>query len=517
MAPRTGTPDAPRDVPLIPRPVRWRDLAIVAVLALAVQGLLGAQVAGPVDPDGFYHARIAAMYGQGTFPQFFPWMAWSVFAQRFVDAQFGLHLLTAPFTWLGGDTLPMRAAAVAFSVLLSVATCAVSVRLGVPRGLAIAFAALLPLASIHLGVRLMGLRATPLMIALVLGLVPLLLSRRRVGVFLVCLVGTWLYHGFLVLPGIVALFFVLEWASGRRPSWTLPAVALAGVAAGLLANPAFPANVVEHVHEWVNQFTGGMAEVPISQEWQPVSTIVFLRFAGPVLAGLVAALAWRSRRLDRVDRFLLWLVASFLLASCFYNRFLEYLVPLVGVAALRIAADPRVPPAAAWRRRKGFGTVLILLVLGTLGFHAQGIVQAARSAHARTLAAEAADVAGWLAAHSGEGELVTAEWDDFSMLFFHNNRNRYVVGLNPAYLYRRDVVQYRRYTLLFQNRIRDPENVLDGLGSDWLLVRTRRSETGRAFADRLAASPHFRQRYENAAFSLFQRVQVGLPLPAGPE
>jgi hypothetical protein len=53
------------------------------------------------------------------------------------------------------------------------------------------------------------------------------------------------------------------------------------------------------------------------------------------------------------------------------------------------------------------------------------------------------EAAQWLAAQSGEGEVVfTTDWDDFAELFFYNTRNYYLVGLDPTLMLLNDATRY---------------------------------------------------------------------------
>ena len=65
------------------------------------------------DPDGFYHFRHAALYGEGNlFSPAFPWIPFSVIGKYSADIWYGFHVLLIPFTWIGDPVLAMRLAGV---------------------------------------------------------------------------------------------------------------------------------------------------------------------------------------------------------------------------------------------------------------------------------------------------------------------------------------------------------------------------------------------------------------------
>jgi hypothetical protein len=56
------------------------------------------------------------------------------------------------------------------------------------------------------------------------------------------------------------------------------------------------------------------------------------------------------------------------------------------------------------------------------------------------------DAGRWLADHTGAGEVVfNVRWSRFSPLFFWNQHNRYVAGLDPIFLYARDPSLYWKF------------------------------------------------------------------------
>jgi hypothetical protein len=91
-----------------------RSQALVFALgALIVSALLHFSSDKFADPDGFYHFRHAALYGEGNlFSPAFPWIPFSVIGKYSADIWYGFHVLLIPFTWIGDPELAMRLAGV---------------------------------------------------------------------------------------------------------------------------------------------------------------------------------------------------------------------------------------------------------------------------------------------------------------------------------------------------------------------------------------------------------------------
>ena len=87
------------------------EAILFALVALIVSALLHFSSDRFADPDGFYHFRHAALYGEGNlFSSAFPWLPFSVIGKYSADIWYGFHILLIPFTWIGDPVLAMRLA-----------------------------------------------------------------------------------------------------------------------------------------------------------------------------------------------------------------------------------------------------------------------------------------------------------------------------------------------------------------------------------------------------------------------
>lgn len=113
--------------------------------------------------------------------------------------------------------------------------------------------------------------------------------------------------------------------------------------------------------------------------------------------------------------------------------------------------------------RRGHGTVLLatattvftgaafglLLILGAAG----QLVELQRSSRCNfDLGAIRAAMA-YLHENSAEDSIIfTDDWDVFPVYFYHNHRNRYIVGLDPKFSHARDPVLWERYVKITQSK-----------------------------------------------------------------
>jgi hypothetical protein len=67
----------------------------------------------------------------------------------------------------------------------------------------------------------------------------------------------------------------------------------------------------------------------------------------------------------------------------------------------------------------------------------------------------------WIAANSQEGDIVfTTDWDDFPELFFHNHKNRYILGLATPLMYLHDKGLYHLWERLTWGKLEMPSGYL---------------------------------------------------------
>src|SRR5262249_41936539 len=84
----------------------------------------------------------------------------------------------------------------------------------------------------------------------------------------------------------------------------------------------------------------------------------------------------------------------------------------------------------------------------------------------------------WLAANTPPGSMVfNTDWDDFPMLFYYNNQNTYIVGLDPTYLYDRDHDLWKVYARVTLGQEDDPAPIIrDRFGAEYVFTDNEHSD-----------------------------------------
>lgn len=469
---------------------------------LAVFAIYGWLQAHPsfMDPDSFYHLKMTQLMMERGLVRDFVWLPYTTLSSAYTDHHLLYHLLTIPFVMAFGPLAGMKVATAAFGAAAMTAFYA-ALRAYGSRWPA-AFTMLLATSSAFM-FRMNLAKTSSLSVALLMLALIAIRKEKPVVLFFLSWAYVWLYGGWPIMAIVVGAFLLtrvlIDRLTEKHPvhSWgaiwfwrrlfrgsrgavadffsaseTKHALAAgAGLLAGLVINPYFPKNLRFYWEQIVQiAVIGYKDKIGVGVEWYPYagnrlyaeSSTIFLAIVLCV-ALLVAMVFWDDliRRGDgKVSRqeisaqvAALTLASVFLLLTMRSRRHIEYFSPFATFAAalfftmlvarLNVKAligrinwlFPKVPHLHVM-----FFTYLIFLfafvgvksVLATKETNEGGIPWSRYSGAAT-----------WLKANAPDGTVVFhSDWDDFPPLFFHDDRHRYIAGLDPTFLYRRDPERY---------------------------------------------------------------------------
>lgn len=475
-------------------------LECTAAFLLALGLMLWIQFAGPaiVGNDAYYHMRWSRILRESA-PRLpaFSWLPLTVLrAPAFVDQHFLFHVLLMPFT-LGDLRLGAKLAAPLFSALALTSIF----------GLLVAYRIrhrwlwLLPLAagSEPFLYRMSMTRAPSLSLALLGVGVYLILERRFLSLAFLTFVFVWLYNLFPLILVFALAHAVTVWLSERRFDFAAFYATSVGAALGLVINPYFPKDfllIFHHVHMLLAETTA----IDVGTEWYPLDTWEMLTGNVALFALCFAALLafdFGKRSRDRRPLFFLFLAAVFLLMSLRWRRFFEYWPPFaVLFAAFTLDAErlefPRRVPVR-----------LRIAALTVLGAMAILNVRAARAEIRDTrdpFAMRGAST--WLAAHTPTDSLVfNTDWVEFPELFYYNQRNVYVTGLDPRYLLDSHPELWKLYDSITQGQEKHPATIIrERFGAEYVVARNDSTD----FLGAAKASGDFDTVYSDAYASVLR-------------
>jgi hypothetical protein len=468
--------------------------ALLAPLQWATEGLYGY--------DGYYHVRYAQVLRSEGVSRSFPWWRETFLRDRFADKDFLYHVLLIPFTFSdlvqGG-----KAAAVVFGCLCLGAFYLVAGRLGVPWPAA--WTLLLASSSTAFLYRIGFTRPLVLAVALALaGTGAILLGRAR-WAFAFAAVYPHAHISYHLLPCVALLHDLHAGAEGRR-GFRLARWTAAGAATGAILSPYFPNNLylwwAQNVRV-LGMAWGGPEDLRLGMEIGPGRTDDLLRYSAGVFAVLLAAvyLGVRSRRRpSRQARTLLVVSSGFLGLTMLSRRFVEFWTPftilLAGVAARdALSGDAGDHPGGGGgpglRRRRAAAAAVLLagaVLLAPAASGARRFIAADPGLYYR-------DASEWMASNVPAGETIFhLDWDDFPQLFFFNPQFRYLVGLDPTFMYLTDPERWRLWSDVAHAEVEDIYTpIRSTFGSRWVLAVPDAED----FLERARRDPRFFVRYED--------------------
>ena len=476
----------------------------LAVGLLAAAAFARIQYATPyiAEYDGYFHIRLAQILGSSGLVRSFPWLPFSGYADGFADLHLLFHVLLVPFTWLGlmqGAKLYAVASSVAVVLVFYGILRSQGIRgapfwvLGLFTSTALLYRFALPKAS----------QAS--LVFLLLGLW-FIWSGRRIPLFLLSLLYTWLYVGFPILLVCAFIHLFVSLLYGERGAFLPLALTAGGMVAGLLLNPYFPDNLLQ-IHAQLFEVST-LRQVPMGSEWYPWDTWYFLKetsmvFACIFLAGLFALL--REERANPKTVTLFLFMVFLMLLSFRSRRFVEYFVPF-GLLFSAFALSGALADAARDPGRRPLLRVVQILGILLMGLAAVPSVERT----ARDIRASARDTqnalyggcAAWLEGNTAEGEIVfNTDWDDFPALFFHDTRNRYVAGLDPNFLLLYDPDMWRDYAeVTLGQRTRPADTIRGTFGARYVFTDRKHAP----FVRSLEREGRSVLRYEDAVCAVYE-------------
>gem|GEM_PF-1002083 len=487
-------------IPLEVLQVFFGSLGILAHLQWLCPWVIGA--------DGYFHQKMAMLIRDHGAVHEFPWTQTSIFRDHFSDSSFLFHVLLIPFTWITDDVTAIKLGAVFFSSLFFAGFYLFlrSNRCRAP----LFFTLILASSGSLLLYRLCQCRGYLLSMLLTLIAVDACLNRRLRLLFFVSVLYSLSYTACHTIVVLALLHNIAQFLTGERVERRLVPATVAGVLVGLCIHPNFPntfylwwvQNVRVLALKWggsVNLFFGGELYPPDTHVLLFSTTAVFLTV---VVCSLITLLNETPRSTNTVSLFLLAL--GFGILTLLSKRFIEYSAPLwVAYAAFLVRDVITDDTIQVWRSRQP--VALTFSIVGAL------VLQTALLCHSyvdvrRDLRNESKpnmmEPALWLKANSRPGDIVyTCDWDDMPELFYYNDKNRYLVCLDPAFFYEFDPQLWLRWFNVSNGYAPDSySSIRYDFGARFLLATSQFTNILKKAND----DPRFQKRFEQAGVTIYE-------------
>lgn len=446
------------------------------LLAFAIFALLLFSTPAFLSTDDYYHSRAAEQIVlQGKLNLDFPWLPLTILSpERYVNHHLLYHIWIAyPVYWWGMTGAKLATVALAAGIIL-----AAWVML---RGLQVRYPAIWALAifgscSTFL-FRMMMIRVPVFGVLLLLLVLHVLFQKRYRWLVPLAFLFTWLYSSGVVvlLSSFIGCYGIATYVTERRIAWKPVAYMLLGMVLGFVINPFFPQNI-GFIAENLLPKVDLENSVPVGAEWYPLETRSLMTIAAGALFALVVGVGRASfgGRRDRPE-FTLLLVSLMTLMMTFNSmRFLEYFPPFAVLFCA--AAWGRDDWVINWKPLRRIGHLVAPFLLITIAsyFAVSTLHYVYRMCQQSRDPLEFGGAATWLERNTEPGTMVLATgFNDFSRLFFYNQSNRYVIGLDPTYLQLVDAHMWDVYYAMSTGDVDNPSEQLSSLfGSQYVVTWT---------------------------------------------
>ena len=461
------------------------------------------------DPDGFYHAKISEFLSQGVLLKDLPWMQFATLRDNYTDHHLLYHLLLTPFIYLSKDPLiAVKIATVVFAVLM------VLVFYWLLKKLKISYPFVFALLFITLeaGSFRMGLiKANSLSLLVIWLLIYAMFKQKTWLMALLGFVFVWLYGGW---PLAIIIFFVhffaekvyqrlntnklklfwyktvhiFDFKKGGKKNHHIFLALLLGLLAGLVINPYWPHNLYFYYQQVVQIGVVNLGgQLQVGGEWYG-TTFMHVISSLPhifVLASLLfLVLFMKYKKVSQQTWFSFALAFVFLLLSIKSRRYIEYFAPFALLFTACAFTD--VKKILNWKKIKKFwqenptylklylglaGTLFAVLILPVI-FTKTWDVAVPRNWSMQKFTAGLT----WLEQNTpAQSTIFHGDWDEWPILFYHNDHNYYIVGLDPTFMHNFDAALQQEYADITTGKTKGiiSEKIIKDFGAEYVLVEKK--------------------------------------------
>ena len=464
------------------------------------------------DPDSFYHAAIVELMSNSGVIKDFDWLPLTTLNEVYVDHHFLYHLILVPLVLFLNPLVAMKLSGVIFASL------AIIFFYWFLRRHKIRYSLIYPLILIcsHQFIFRMNLAKIPSLSLIFLLIFLYCLFRREDKwswrIFMICFFYVWLYGGWVIMAGIGLIYWFISgiytWYNKKegnilavryyildiarvlfsRLNIKLLLNIMSGFIFGLVINPYFPKNLLFY---WQQTIKIGLINyreiISVGGEWYGFNIVDLIGTDVFVFILLVVSIGFFFLNLKKQNVknwTLFFVVIIFFFLTVKSKRNIEYFVPLSLIFSAftidSILDKNKMIRCKNWIKdfvdKKKFLAVLlailtILQIPIIVGFNYVGLKRALGQGYNFN---QFYGVAQWLADNTIQGDIVFHDdWSYWSVLFYRNKSNRYIIGLDPTFMYLQDHNKYWLWHDITLGKVSGDvcKKIKDEFGAAYVLVR----------------------------------------------
>lgn len=400
------------------------------------------------DPDSFYHIRHTAIYQeQGILYSEFPWVQYSVIKDLKADLWYGFHIFLLPFAYFNDLTLGIKLAgfSITFLVLWSFYVALKNLGVSFPA----LWSSLFIFSSPMVLFRMAMTRPHPLSLGLFVLIFSFLVSGPVWPIFIFGFLVAWLHSSLFWFPFFI--FFSVSMfriANRRNIDFYKLAALTGGIFTGLFARPNPIANLKLIYIQIVDLYLSKKALDPIIGGELKTPKLMEALINAPLfilimLVGISLLVIFLRKRIVITENKKIAISSSLALTLASISMYMHanraidilaaFAVVFIGLTvSLFISEIKNILPTHKKPLPIAMVIILSLSVLGILNS-----IKTSRDFLAQSkLRTAFMEPAQWLEKNTKEGDIVFyLNWSQFPILFFWNQHNYYIDGMDPIFLY----------------------------------------------------------------------------------
>ncbi len=487
-----------------PRPILVANLLAAFFISAVLLAYIQFASPNPVDPDGYYHIKMAKLIRTEGIPTPFPYLPFTILNEKgYSDHHLLLHIIQIPFTFgdlrIGAKLSAVFCAALAFAAFFWLLR---TYRVPFPW-----FWLIVLFASSHAFLYRMSMpRAPSLSLGLQFIASYLILKRKFYSLAILCTIFVWTYNAFPTVAALAVIGTLVFAYTERRFEYRIILASGIGIVAGLVINPYFPRDVLFLWNHIVPKIFAAKYETSVGSEWYPYPTWVFLKVATLAIMAYLSALIATNREEWKSDpaRLFWFLTASmYLFLMMKSRRFVEYFPPSA-IVFLAFASKSFVTQMTFEKFLQNiygkialvFATALLSVILAITVIRVRQDVRESPEYYTYKKGSE------WLMKNTPAGSITfNTDWDDFPMLFHFNSHNRYIVGLDADFMRLKNEKLYRDYEKITRGKIKNPAvEILEKFSSRFVLTDNKHE----SFIEKADNDKRFTKRFSDEYTTVYE-------------
>lgn len=438
-------------------------LLIIVVSCIAVLFFHHFQFQSPyiTSNDGFYHIKFSYLLRTEGFISTFKWADFSIWKYLFSDKDFLYHLYLIPFTYIENLEEGIKIATVILAAAVTISFFKI-MELNKINGASFWFFVLM-LSSTYFLFRINSPRPQSLSVLLALWTIHCIINNHRYRLALLSFLYCTAYTASF-LPCIFSLIAsIYRYYFADEVEWKTPLASFMGFLVGMTFHPYFPDNWhflwIQNFYIFFLQNTD-VGKV-MASELHPMNTRDVIYFNALIVLTLVAAfitaMSW-PQKIDIKTGIIFCISLPLLILTAHSKRFTEYSIPcsllFAGFFFNNYLSGTNLATIKNYifMRPKRSSSVIFFTLIVVVFSSFITVSSLAKQYDVKESQYKAAAL--YLSSSVPKDEVIfTCDWDDAPELWFYNSNNRYLVFLDPSFMYYMSSDLYRKWNSVAQGAL----------------------------------------------------------------